>query len=298
MTVPLTVLMAVHNGERFVRTAVDSILHQTDPDFRFLIVEDASTDATYAILSRISDPRLEILRLDQNVGQTAALNIGLRYARTPYIARMDADDFSAPRRLEEQMRVLRRDPSLDCVGTFAWEFLDEPSQRCAVITRPESYPGIRRAALYGAGLIHGTIVVRREALLAIGGYDERYRYASDRDLFIRFLPDHKAVNIPQPLLGIRRHPGQDSFSKIALDEYVDIFARLLADESRHPEETALLKGGLAYSYLRRAEYFRRQGRMRDWAADGLRALRLSPGTCARHLLRPVVKRFLPKPRPS
>ena len=106
MSETLTVLMAVYNGERFLRTAVDSILNQTHSDFRFLVVDDASTDSTPELLRRIRDPRLEVFRLDQNVGQTAALNIGLRRAATPYIARMDADDYSAPHRLERQMSLL------------------------------------------------------------------------------------------------------------------------------------------------------------------------------------------------
>lgn len=291
MSKTLTVLMAVYNGERFLRTAVDSILSQTHSDFRFLVVDDCSTDSTPEILRRVGDPRLEVVRLEKNIGQTAALNRGLRRAATPYVARMDADDYSAPNRLEEQMGVISRDPSLDCVGTFAWEFQDDPQTRQAVIARPESYPEIRRAALHGAGIIHGTIVIRREALLQIGGYDERYRYASDRDMFIRFLPKHRAVNIPQPLLGIRRHGAQDSFSKIAADEYIDIFTRLLAEDEA---EASTVRGSLAYSYLFRANYFRKRGQYGEWAADYLRAVRLSPTTCARSMLGTAAKRLLPE----
>ena len=290
MSEPLTVLMAVYNGERFLQTALDSILGQTYSDFRFLIMDDASTDSTPEILHRIRDERLEVVRLEKNIGQTAALNRGLRHTTTPYVARMDADDYSAPNRLEKQMAVISRDPSLCCVGTFAWEFGEDPLIRQALIARPESYSDIRRAALHGAGIIHGTIVVRRDALLEIGGYNERYRYASDRDMFIRFLPKHRAMNIPEPLLGIRRHPGQDSFSKIAADEYIDIFTRLLAENQA---ETSIVRGSLAYSYLFRARYFRSKKQYGEWAADWLRAARLSPATCARSLMGTAAKRLLP-----
>ena len=292
MSETLTVLMAVYNGERFLRTAMDSILSQTYPDFRFLVVDDASMDTTPQILRQVRDSRLEILRLDRNIGQTAALNRGLRHAATPYVARMDADDYAAPNRLERQMSVLSRDPSLACVGTFAWEFQDDPLTQQTVIARPESYPEIRKAALHGAGIIHGTIVIRREALLEIGGYDERYRYASDRDMFIRFLPEHKAVNIPEPLLGIRRHGDQDSFSKIAADEYIELFTRLLAGNGQ--AEASIVRGSLAYSYLFRSNYFRRKKQYGEWAADWLRAARLSPATCVRSMMGTAARRLLPE----
>lgn len=295
MSDKLTVLMAVYNGERFLQTAVDSILNQTYSSFRFLVVDDASTDSTPQLLRRVSDPRLEVYRLDKNVGQTAALNLGLRRAATPYIARMDADDYSAPNRFEEQMRLISADPLLDCVGTHAWEFGEDPLVRQLVIRRPESYPEIRKAALHGAGIIHGTIVIRQEALLEIGGYNERYRYASDRDMFIRFLPKHRSVNIPQPLLGIRRHPGQDSFSKIAADEYIDIFERLLAGNGGGDAvEPSVLKGNLAYSYLFRANYFRKRKQYGEWATDWFRAAKLSPRIAARSMMGTAASRLLPQ----
>ena len=101
--VQLTVLMTVYNGSPFLRTAIDSILNQTYADFCFLIVDDASTDDSREIVRSYKDPRIQLVCLEHNVGQTAALNIGLRQATTPWIARMDADDYSGPTRFEEQM---------------------------------------------------------------------------------------------------------------------------------------------------------------------------------------------------
>lgn len=280
----LTVLMAVRNGSPFLRTAIESIVNQTYRRFRFLIVDDASTDDTRQIVHSYDDRRIELLCLERNVGQTAALNIGLRHASAPWIARMDADDYSAPIRLEDQMQVVAKDPSLSCVGTGIWEFRDDPRVVEVIRFRPQHHEGIRRAALHGSGMIHGSIVIRREALLDIGAYDERYRYAADRDMFIRLLARYRAMNIPKPLLGIRRHPNQDSFSKTAADEYIDIFARLLSQDRYAPEEVAILRGSLSYSYLVRARCFRLKGQYGQWREDMVRAFRLSPKTCLRSLL--------------
>ena len=276
--------MATYNDGRFLRPAMESILHQTYRPFRFLIVDDASTDDTQQILRATDDPRIEVLRLERNVGQTAALNIGLRHASTPWVARMDADDVSHPQRLEEQMGALEEDTSVSCVGTGIWEFREDPRRVEAVKFRPKDHAQIQRAALHGSGMIHGSIVVNRPALLDVGAYDERYRYASDRDMFIRLFVRNRAMNIQKPLLGVRRHPGQDSFSKRATDEYIEIFARLLSRGGYPLEETAILRGSLAYSYLLRAGYFRSSREYANGWKDVLEAFRICPKTCVRGLV--------------
>lgn len=280
----MTVLMAVRNGSRFLRTAVESVLNQTFRDFRFLIVDDESTDDTRRILREYQDPRIELLALEKNVGQTAALNIGLRRSESPWIARMDADDFSHPTRLEEQWKVLEQDQDLRCVGTAVWEFRDDPQQAVAVIQRPENHREIQRASLRGLGMIHGSMVANREALLSIGGYDERYRYASDRDLFIRLFSRYRGRNIPKPLLGIRRHAAQDSFSLGAADEYIEVFSHFLVSEGFSPEDRQKLKESLAYSHLFRASCLRRQGDLAQTLTEWRRAGRTSQKVVARYLL--------------
>lgn len=284
MDYPLTVLMAVYNGGPYIRTAIESILSQTFQEFRFLIVNDASTDDTEAIVRSYPDPRIEWVPLKENGGQTAALNVGLQRARTPWMARMDADDYSAPTRLESQMRALACDRSVRCVGTAIWEFSEDPKRVERVKTRPVSHDQIRRAALHGSGMIHGSIVIHRESLLHIGGYNERYRYASDRDLFIRFLSRYRATNLKEPLLGIRRYPQQDSFSKVAADEYIDIFEKLLSEEGYSPAEKRILRHSLAYSHLFRAGCLRSKGDYGGWYQEQIRAMGLSPRTWVRNLL--------------
>lgn len=290
---PVTVLMAVRNGERFLRTAVDSILAQTYPHFHFLVVDDASTDGTRAILRSYRHPAIELLGLGRHVGQTAALNIGLRHARSPWIARMDADDFSAPDRLAEQMQALRRDGSLKCVGTGIWEFSEKPEEKRAVVFRPEEHEQIRRAALLGSGMIHGSILVSRQALLEVGGYDERYRYASDRDLFVRLFSRVRARNIPKLLLGIRRHEGQDSFSLAAATEYVDLFSRLLSQEGFSPAEKAVLRQSLAYSHFFRSDCHRKKGHLLEAWKERAQAFRVSPAFFLRAGTGRLIKRITP-----
>jgi len=108
----VSVAMAVYNGERYLRQAVDSVLAQTFCDFEFLIVDDGSTDSTPEILAGYGDRRVVVISNSQNVGLTRSLNRCLERARGEYVARMDADDVSMPTRLEKQAAYLDRHPAV------------------------------------------------------------------------------------------------------------------------------------------------------------------------------------------
>jgi len=288
-TTAVTVLMSVHNGGQYIRTAIDSVLAQTYRIFHFLIVDDGSSDETPHIVRSYRDPRIELVVLEHNVGQTAALNVGLHRVRSPWVARMDADDYAAPTRFEEQMRVVEADPLLSCVGTFAWVFRDDPSVVESVIEKPLEDAAIKRQLWRIVPMIHGSLIMRRSTLLEVGGYDERYRYSADLDLFNRVLPQCRAVNLPRPLLGIRRHPNQGSYSRGTADENIEIFSRILATQCRTRREWATARSSLSYTYCVRARWgMANGGSCGEMIADLGRAVRWSPMTAVRQLAAPLV----------
>ena len=127
MTPRISIIMPVWNGEKFIAAAVDSLLAQTFTDFELLVIDDGSTDHTPEILRGYTDPRVRIFRLD-HAGIVVALNHGLAQARADWIARLDADDLSLPRRLELQWQ---EPPSLGSFVPFGrrafWRW--EPASR-------------------------------------------------------------------------------------------------------------------------------------------------------------------------
>jgi glycosyltransferase involved in cell wall biosynthesis len=272
----LTVLMAVHNGVPYLHTAIDSILRQTYQDFRFLIVDDASTDTTRDIVRSYEDSRIDLLCLERNLGQTGALNAGLKQISTPWIARMDADDFSAPSRLQEQMELLDSDPSLRCVGTHAWTFKDDPAVIEGVITKPSDDTEIQQELLRGSPIIHGSIVVSREALVEIGAYNERYRFANDVELYDRLLAKHRSANIPNQLLGIRRHEEQGSRTKASFDEVIEIFENRLLHQSYSRSEATVVRSTLSRFHVVRARFSLIERNCPEVARDLIKAFRASP----------------------
>lgn len=280
MSCDLTVLMTVYNGAEFLRPALESILNQTYRDFHFLIVDDASTDDGLDIVRSYGDDRIDLLCLDKNVGQSAALNIGLRHASTKWIARMDADDYSAPTRLEEQMRLLDSDDSIGILGTHAWTFFEDPANDDGEIVTPLDHAKIKHDLLSGSPLIHSSFIAMRTALLDAGAYTEHYRYAADVDLYDRLMDKCKAANLPSKLYGVRVHPGQGVHRPAAVNEIIDIFRNRLATDKYSAPDRIILRSGLARRQIILARKLGGQGRLVGMAQNLWRAWWAAPKTFA------------------
>ena len=119
-TIPrVSVLMTVYNGLPYLPQAIESVLHQTFTDFEFVIIDDASTDASVQCIRHYADAdsRIRLWCHARNLGQAASLNAGLALARAPYLARMDQDDICLSDRLRQQVNLLETQPRVAAVGT-------------------------------------------------------------------------------------------------------------------------------------------------------------------------------------
>lgn len=209
MAPKVSVVMSVHNGERFLTEAVESVLHQSFQDFEFIIYDDASTDGTPRLLAHFAarDPRIRLFTNPSNIGLTRTLNLALASARGAYIARQDADDVSLPVRLDVQSRLLDEHPDVLLVSGRI-ETIDTEGRVTAKLrpSRPaasELIPWMLLFYNYLQG--HSVAMFRREAALAAGGYDESYRYSQDYDLWLRLSRRGVVVVIEQMLLRLRIH---------------------------------------------------------------------------------------------
>jgi len=211
---PISVLLAVYNGQRFLREAVDSILAQTFPDFEFITIDDGSTDGTLPLLKEYAarDPRVHLVSRP-NKGLTLTLNEGLAVARGEFIARMDADDIAQPQRFEKQIAYLRQHP--DCVVLGSRVLLIDPDglpirQWCRELAHDE----IDAAHLNrGWPVVHPAVMLRTAAVRQVGGYREQYNTLEDLDLFLRLAEVGKLANLPDVLLKYRQHFASVTHSK-------------------------------------------------------------------------------------
>jgi glycosyltransferase involved in cell wall biosynthesis len=214
----ISVLMAVHNGEKFLAEAVESILNQSFGDFEFVIVDDGSVDNSKRMLSAYAARDTRIRLISQvNQGLTKSLNTALQLARGEFIARFDADDISLPRRFEQQVSALRSNATLVLIGSEV-ELITDDGLFLGVRGHATSHHEIRKRLLLGDGsaLTHPAVMIRRSSLTGIGGYDETFTVAQDLDLFLRLSEIGGVSNLPYTLLLWRQHDSSVNRTRTAL----------------------------------------------------------------------------------
>ncbi|MGA2616472.1 MAG: glycosyltransferase family A protein [Thermoguttaceae bacterium] len=209
MSAPITsVVMSVYNGGRYLRESVESILSQEFADFEFLIVNDGSKDESPDILAEYARQDMRIRILDQeNRGLTRALVRGCSEARGCYIARQDADDWSHPRRLRRSVEVLDRSPQLAMVGSWA-RYIDAVGDEVESVERPAD-PQVATHQLLHQRLgppAHGSVMFRRSAYEAVGGYRACFYYAQDSDLWQRLASAGQVAYVQEYLYHYRLTP--------------------------------------------------------------------------------------------
>ena len=203
----VSVLLPVWNGEPFLGAAIDSITAQTFPAFELIVIDDGSSDGSLAIARRAADRdrRIAVLPLPHQ-GLASALNAGIAAARGRHLARMDADDCAAPTRLARQVAHFEAHPGCVVVGS-AIEVVDAEDRRLGITHFPTAHADIVAALAGGrSGLAHPAVLMRRDAVAAVGGYRAGAFPSEDLDLWLRLRHHGEFANIDEPLLRYRRHP--------------------------------------------------------------------------------------------
>lgn len=202
----ITVLMAVYNGQAFLKECIDSVLNQTFKDFEFLIVDDGSTDATMDIIRSYKDDRIRSIKNEKNLSQVASLNIGLEHAEGDYVARIDADDIMFPQRLKKQLDFLTKRTGVALVGSLG-HAIDENGKVIAMAKLPIRNEEIIATVLLGGFiLVHSSIMFRKNIILDIGKYREDFSFTEDYKLATDLLYEgYKINNMPEPLIKYRLH---------------------------------------------------------------------------------------------
>ena len=205
----ITVAMPAYNAAADLREAMDSILAQTFEDFELLVVDDGSTDGTFALAGATGDSRVRVERLPGNRGRATARNMALGRARGRYLAWMDADDIAHPRRLELQHACLEAQPDTHICGAGVEYF----GHSQAVEFFPELPEAARAAALFGAPVPNGCCLLRLAAVRSFGlRYDAALARAEDMAFWADALlgAGLRATNLQIPLLRYRYAPARQA----------------------------------------------------------------------------------------
>lgn len=227
-TPTISVVMSVYNGEKYLSTAIDSILQQTWRDFEFIIIDDASFDTSPDILKEYKgkDERIRLINNKLNLGLGASLQKVIQAARGEFIARMDADDISLPDRFEKQIDYLIKHPEILVLGGEA-SFINQDINQGSRL--PKDPDLMRWNMLLGNGLIlvHGSVMFRRLFFEKFGGYSD-LRAAQDFELWTRTfcakpLP---IANLDEIIYLLRVHDNSTTRAMSGLQEEIAINIRL------------------------------------------------------------------------
>ena len=207
----VTVLMSVYNGEEHLSEAIESVLDQTYKYFEFIIIDDGSTDRTLEVINGFKDKRIRTIRNKKNIGLTKSLNIGIKCSRGKYIARMDADDISLPRRLEKQVLFMKKNPEICVCGTF-WKIILR--DKSFEFKPPTAHEAIKAGLFFGNLIVHSSAMLNADIIRSKNlFYDENYTTSQDYELWNRISQNYKLANISEFLLHLRID-GADRISTI------------------------------------------------------------------------------------
>lgn len=253
----VSLILAVRNGMPYLPQAIESLLAQTFSDFELVLIDDASTDGSLDYLQSLSDPRIRLQRNQRQKGLAFSLNTGLAQAQGEYIARMDADDISLPRRLERQVAYLQAYPEISICGSWARTFGEGKEQ---LWPYPEQDAEIKAEMLFASVLVHSSVMMRASHVKERNvRYDESLPAAQDYALWAEVQDRMIFANLPEVLLRYRLHPEQVGGRKGDLQQQV-------ADRVRKEQ---LARLGLSTSDADRALHHR----IARWDfADALEAL--------------------------
>ena len=279
----VSIIMPTYNYGRFIADAIGSIMRQTVQDFELIVVDDGSTDDTQAILARLAEPRMTVIR-QENAGTPAARNRGRSVMRGAYLSWLDADDIWRPNFLERHLAVLESEPELGF--TFANFVRTEdgallPGTQFDLVprlrelpTRPSrggnaqviqmdpfaalgpcpDLPGWMQASLYRRAVMEGCMSKQ-----GIRPAEDLYLILQ---IYARGMP---TAFIDEVLVEVRRH-GKNSYTNS--DQIREAVLRTLhlvdTDIALSPEQRAILHRRIGNEYLRR-------GWRHFWSHDADRA---------------------------
>jgi glycosyltransferase involved in cell wall biosynthesis len=230
--------MPVKNALPYLDAAVESILTQRFADFEFVIRDDHSTDGT---LERLrfwadQDQRIRLIEGDRSLGPAGSSNFVVEEARAPIVARMDGDDISLPDRLHTQFHLLKEHQDTVLIGSV-WQGID---RRGRVVRDPDLIA--LQTNRFAAPFAHGSIMFRRDAFFAAGGYRKQADFWEDLDLFVRIANLGRVLVSAKPLY---QHRFSEASTRLTsgrerVEQAVDLMFRCRAMHRKRGDYTPLL----------------------------------------------------------
>lgn len=203
----VSTLVPVYNARKFLPEMVESLRMQTYKNHEVILVDDCSSDESYAYLKEVEekDKRFRVFQNEINSGPSATINKAAQYANGELLARLDSDDIALPQRIEIQVRFLQENPEVGFVGSNFYKVNSEGKRIGTVKRKIRSGAALQALPLFVNTFCHSTVMYRRQLFESIGGYNENLRAALDYDLLARLSTVSIGHILPQALVRYRIH---------------------------------------------------------------------------------------------
>ncbi|WP_315015671.1 glycosyltransferase family 2 protein [Capnocytophaga leadbetteri] len=219
----ISVLIPTYNVEKFVEKALRSIMLQTYVNLEIIVVDDCSTDNTFAVLKKLAkeDGRIKLFRNEKNKKIADTLNFALKQATGRYIARMDGDDISHPKRIEILYKYLQVHQEIKLVGSNIF-LVDDKDNIIQRENYPKNFEDIKKVALYSSPVLH-IWMTYKDIYEKYGNY--RIAGVEDYDFILRLISNNvKLANVQEYIYSVRLREGNTISSmgllQIKLSNYV------------------------------------------------------------------------------
>lgn len=235
----IDVVIPVYNGENFIEYAIKSVLAQSYLPNKIIIIDDGSTDNTLKKIKKFDSKLIECMSVE-NGGVSSARNKGILKSDSDYIAFLDADDIFYPKKLEKQ--VLALEQNQDAKVAYCLEnAIDENGKNISQERNIKQAESIREGKIFSDLLYDSyrvgnpsSLVVARDALLKVNGFDEKLTFSEDTDLIYRLASKYNFVCVPEILYSLRFSASSSTAKNNSVENRVESFANhLMALEKWH-----------------------------------------------------------------
>lgn len=283
----LSVVIPCRNYGRYITAAVESILHQQSAvrELEVLVIDDhSSAPDTLSVLSHWSraDPRVHVIQNTGRPGAAAARNLGIAAATGEWIAFLDADDVWVPGGLQSRWQIIDTQPAARWIGADFLRWYEDGSLDAEGFFKSRGLPRQRPSWTYTSGTVlrlvrpvaeflqaslgwTGTIMVRKDLLTSVGGFEVRLGNYEDHHLWIRLAHETDFFFVPQVVALYRQHAASVSREDIPPAYWYIQAIRLLMQNPSFRSHRQLLRYKLALLFEQNASYHRMRGE--PWGAS-------------------------------
>lgn len=197
----ISIILPTYNRAHIIKQAIDSVLSQTYSDFELIIVDDCSTDSTKELIDSYTDDRIRYVYSQQNLGAAGARNLGVSYAKAPYLAFQDSDTVWHPDKLSRQLQYLSEHPSVSLVAHSFWVMdkttqLEPNQERLSNLSSHHIFTDL----LMGPLVDTPTILMHTDVFHELNGFLDTLRSHEDYEFSLRVARNYEIGFLSEPLL--------------------------------------------------------------------------------------------------